>query len=199
MSALDLHHALFSPFPPDDGPFPRLHPHARHPSSLSTTPTLHAAASPPPHSHPTEPLLAAAAYDALLARQPPHPAGPRPGWDMGLALAGDPETHHERRARRERAVRTRLRRLRALKRVLLLVIGAYPAPAPAPAPAPTKPRGTGAGLDSVRVLLFAVDVDVVVVGTRESGDVGLEVGNACDGWYCWWDAWDAWDEGVPAR
>ena len=53
----------------------------------------------------------------------------------------------------------------------------------------------------MRVLLFAVDVDVVVVGTRESGDVGLEVGNACDGWYCFWDAWDAWEvwAGVPAR
>ena len=118
MSALDLHHALF----PRDEPLP-YHTHARHPSSLSTT-TLHTAASPTFHSHPTEPLLGAAAYDALLARQPPHPAGPRPGWDMGLALAGDPETPHERRARRERAVRTRLRRLRALKRVLQLVIGA---------------------------------------------------------------------------
>ena len=54
----------------------------------------------------------------------------------------------------------------------------------------------------MRVLLFAVDVDVdvdvVVVGTRESGELGLEVGNACDGWYCWWDAWEVWD-GVPAR
>ncbi|KZP33238.1 hypothetical protein FIBSPDRAFT_924758 [Athelia psychrophila] len=64
-------------------------------------------------------------YAALLARQPHHPAGPGPGWDMGLSLGGDPPTLAERKDVWEKHVRRRLRHLRATKSVLEVFIGLW--------------------------------------------------------------------------
>ncbi|KAF7977862.1 hypothetical protein HWV62_2382 [Athelia sp. TMB] len=63
------------------------------------------------------------AYAALLSRQPHHPAGPGPGWDMGLSLGGDPPTMAERKEVWQKEVRRRLRRLRTTKSVLEVLLG----------------------------------------------------------------------------
>ncbi|KAA1474093.1 hypothetical protein DENSPDRAFT_840636 [Dentipellis sp. KUC8613] len=129
MSAIDLHNTLFSPEPTFQ---PRLVPerhgsHTRQQSSLSTT-TLQTTTS--RHSHPTEPLLHSSSFDSyayqdLLSRQPLHPDGPRAGWDLGLNLDGDPVTSREKKGYWEKITRKRLRRLRTIKGVLELLIGAW--------------------------------------------------------------------------
>ncbi|THH12430.1 hypothetical protein EW146_g7705 [Bondarzewia mesenterica] len=130
MTALDLHHTIFTPEPsfyPTDSFEGNPSSHTRHPSSISTT-TLYTSVS--PYSHPTEPLLSSfgrntpACYD-LLSRQPLHPDGPRAGWDMGLNLDGDPVTSYEKKGYWEQRMRSRLRRLRTLKGLLELLIGAW--------------------------------------------------------------------------
>ncbi|KAK0440060.1 hypothetical protein EV421DRAFT_1712847 [Armillaria borealis] len=104
MAALYLHNAIFSPEPVELPP--------SHSRTISTA-TLRTIAS--DHSHPTEPLLdpsySGSAYLDLLERQPAHPRGPSPGWDMGLSLDDIP-TLGERRGYWEKAVRRRLKVLK---------------------------------------------------------------------------------------
>lgn len=124
MAALYLHNAIFIPEESDP---PRGHsPHTRTISSgtLRTIATSHTS-----HSYTTEPLLqdsstlASSAYHDMLARQPAHPAGPRTGWDMGLALDGQPITTRERKGFWEQTVRRRLKLLKRVKVALELVMG----------------------------------------------------------------------------
>jgi hypothetical protein len=81
-------------------------------------------------SHPTDSLLhpgtsGSLAYADLLSRQPAHPSGPQPGWDLGLSLIGDPPTINERRDTWERAVKMRLKRLSLTKGMLELLMGEH--------------------------------------------------------------------------
>lgn len=135
MAALYLHNAMFSP----DTPHPPIPSsadiytpqHSRHRSSQSTaTMTPSSRTSGSEFSHPTEPLLqpdtyGSMAYADILSRQPTHPNGPQPGWDMGLSLVGDQPTMDERKDFWERTVRRRLKRLRVTKGALELLIGKY--------------------------------------------------------------------------
>ncbi len=115
MAALYLHNAIFSPEPVELPP--------SHSRTISTA-TLRTIAS--DHSHPTEPLLdplySGSAYLDLLERQPAHPRGPSPGWDMGLSLDDIP-TLGERRGYWEKAVRRRLKVLKLTVLVFEMVMG----------------------------------------------------------------------------
>ncbi|KAK0476999.1 hypothetical protein IW261DRAFT_299977 [Armillaria novae-zelandiae] len=117
MAALYLHNAIFSPEPVELPP--------SHSRTISTA-TLRTIAS--DHSHPTEPLLdpsySGSAYLDLLERQPAHPRGPSPGWDMGLSL-DDMPTKGERRGYWEKAVRRRLKVLKLTVLVFEMVMGAW--------------------------------------------------------------------------
>lgn len=141
MAALYLHNAMFSqdapahpslthlpiPGPSSDPYTPK---HSRHQSSQSVAPSFITSTSEYAYSHPTEPLLhpettnsGSLAYADLLSRQPHHPSGPGPGWDMGLSLVGDVPTLPERKATWEAVIRKRLRRLRLTKGALEGLIG----------------------------------------------------------------------------
>ncbi|KII90062.1 hypothetical protein PLICRDRAFT_40243 [Plicaturopsis crispa FD-325 SS-3] len=135
MAAIHLHNALFAPDPEDStrrvahrsssGSFAREH--GRHTSSQSMA-TLRTSFS--EHSYPTEPLLdpsnsGSLAYRDLLARQPMHPSGPQPGWDLGLTLTGDQATMEERKGHWEERVRRRLRTLSATKIALEVVMNSW--------------------------------------------------------------------------
>ncbi|SJL10892.1 uncharacterized protein ARMOST_14287 [Armillaria ostoyae] len=117
MAALYLHNAIFSPEPVELPP--------SHSRTISTA-TLRTIAS--DHSHPTEPLLdpsySGSAYLDLLERQPAHPRGPSPGWDMGLSLDDIP-TLGERRGYWEKAVRRRLKVLKLTVLVFEMVMGVW--------------------------------------------------------------------------
>lgn len=117
MAALYLHNAIFSPEPVELPP--------SHSRTISTA-TLRTIAS--DYSHPTEPLLdpsySGSAYLDLLERQPAHPRGPSPGWDMGLSL-DDMPTMGERRGYWEKAVRRRLKVLKLTVLVFEMVMGAW--------------------------------------------------------------------------
>ncbi|KAK0457018.1 uncharacterized protein EV420DRAFT_534501 [Desarmillaria tabescens] len=117
MAALYLHNAIFSPEPAELPP--------SHSRTISTA-TLRTIAS--DNSHPTEPLLnplySGSAYLDLLERQPTHPRGPSPGWDMGLSLDDTP-TVRERKGYWEKAVRRRLKVLKLTVSVFEMVMGAW--------------------------------------------------------------------------
>ena len=133
MAALYLHHAIFSPEAshttlPSAGVYSPQH--IRDLSSQSTVTVIPSfrTSRDSEFSHPTEPLLhpdtsGFLAYADLLSRQPTHPGGPQPGWDLGLSLAGDPPTTKERKDTWERTIKLRLRRLSLTKRVLESLMG----------------------------------------------------------------------------
>ena len=129
MAALYLHNALFTTEPPSPPPpsiSRRQHagrvPHDRHISSQSSV-TLHTSTS--EHSHPTEPLLQgeSSAYRDLLSRQPPHPSGPRTGWETALSLEAEPVSNSERRKLSDLSLRKRIRRLRWASKGVLYLMG----------------------------------------------------------------------------
>ncbi|KAG7443194.1 uncharacterized protein BT62DRAFT_935146 [Guyanagaster necrorhizus] len=117
MAALYLHNAIFSPEPAELPP--------SHSRTISTA-TLRTIAS--ENSHPTEPLLdplySGSAYLDLLERQPAHPTGPSPGWDMGLTLDYTP-TLRERKGYWEKAVRRRLKVLKLTVLIFEMIMGAW--------------------------------------------------------------------------
>lgn len=135
MAALYLHNAIFTPEASESSipasPDPYTPHHGRHRSSHSSftvAPSFRTSTS--EFSHPTEPLLhpeisGSHAYSDLLSRQPAHPSGPQPGWDMGLSLVGDQPTMRERKDFWERTVKKRLRRLRFTKLAMEMLLGAY--------------------------------------------------------------------------
>jgi hypothetical protein len=135
MAALFLHNAIFSP-ESSQPPTPDTdiynadiyspH-HRRNLSSQSTANVSPFRLSQSEFSHPTEPLLhpdtsGFLAYAELLSRQPTHPMGPQPGWDVGLSLMGDPPTMRERKDTWEQAVKRRLKRLSLTKGALELLM-----------------------------------------------------------------------------
>lgn len=133
MAALYLHNSIFAQHSSDasvpastDIYTPRHERHRSTQSSVTITPSFRTSTS--EFSHPTEPLLhpgnsASVTYADLLSRQPTHPKGPTPGWDMGLSLATDEPTLNERRYMWELAVKKRLRILRHAKGAMELTMG----------------------------------------------------------------------------
>lgn len=134
MAALYLHNALFNPAasaqssatPTPDPYTPHHDRHRSSQSSVTVVPSFRTSNS--EFSHPTEPLLnpeysGSYAYADLLSRQPTHPSGPTPGWDMGLTLVGDQPTMRERKDFWEKAVKKRLRRLKVTKSALEMLLG----------------------------------------------------------------------------
>jgi len=124
MAALYLHNAIFSPEASQD-------PASRHRHELSLQSSVTAApnyrTSFSEFSHLTESLLhpdtsGSPAYADLLSRQPAHPSGPQPGWDLGLSLVSDSPTIRERRDMWQRAVKIRLKRLSLTKGMLELLM-----------------------------------------------------------------------------
>jgi len=132
MAALYLHNAMFSPVALQDPVQGTFSPQHRHKlssqSNMTTAPSYRTSLS--EFSHPTDSLLypgtsGSLAYADLLSRQPMHPSGPQPGWDLGLSLIGDPPTMNERRDTWERAVKMRLKRLSLTKGMLELLMGEH--------------------------------------------------------------------------
>ena len=134
MAALYLHNALFNPVASEQSPptvtsDPYTPHHGRYRSSQSSAtvePSFRTSSS--EFSYPTEPLLdpeytGSYAYADLLSRQPTHPSGPTPGWDMGLSLTGDKPTMGELKGFWEKAVKQRLRRLKIIKAALGMLLG----------------------------------------------------------------------------
>jgi hypothetical protein len=122
MAALYLHNAFWSGRSSNS----RNSPHTRQLSNISNH-TLRTVTS-ESSCHPTEPLLVSTtseslAYQDLLSRQPTHPSGPQPGWDLGFNFEGDQTTMQERKGHRDQGVRRRIKRLRLAKGVLELVMG----------------------------------------------------------------------------
>ena len=122
MAALYLHNAFWSGRSSNS----RNSPHTRQLSNISNH-TLRTVTS-ESSCHPTEPLLVSTtseslAYQDLLSRQPTHPSGPQPGWDLGCNFEGDQTTMQERKGHRDQGVRRRIKRLRLAKGVLELVMG----------------------------------------------------------------------------
>jgi len=124
MAALYLHNAFWSGRSSNS----RNSPHTRQLSNISNH-TLRTVTS-ESSCHPTEPLLVSTtseslAYQDLLSRQPTHPSGPQPGWDLGFNFEGDQTTMQERKGHRDQGVRRRIKRLRLAKGVLELVMGGW--------------------------------------------------------------------------
>jgi len=127
MAALYLHNAIFSPEVSQD-PVSRHRHELSSQSIVTVAPSYRTSFS--EFSHLTESLLhpdtsGSPAYADLLSRQPAHPSGPQPGWDLGLSLVGDPPTIGERRDIWERAVKIRLKRLNLTKGMLELLMGEH--------------------------------------------------------------------------
>jgi len=126
MAAIYLHNAIFSP-EPSQSPIPVTY-SPRHSRNLSSQSSMTGSRTSQEYSYPTAPLLPAEvsgslAYADILSRQPMHPSGPQPGWDMGLSLVGDQPTMAERIDTWERAVKRRLKWLRSIKGALELLMG----------------------------------------------------------------------------
>ena len=134
MAALYLHNALFNPVASEQSPTavtsdqytPNHDRYRSFQSSVTVEPSFRTSTS--EFSYPTEPLLdpeytGSYAYADLLSRQPTHPTGPTPGWDMGLSLIGDKPTNGELKSFWEKAVKQRLRRLKFLKAALEMLLG----------------------------------------------------------------------------
>ncbi|KAH7911136.1 hypothetical protein BJ138DRAFT_1151375 [Hygrophoropsis aurantiaca] len=112
MAALYLHHALFTSDTPVTQP-------------ASAAPLLTPASNLEQPSSPISPTCKSPAYLDLIARQPTHPDGPQPGWDLGLNLLGDHLTAAECKSLEERFIKRRLRRLQAATIALELALVAW--------------------------------------------------------------------------
>lgn len=133
MAALYLHNAIFSPeIPQSPTPVVDIYPrhHRRNQSSLSSIAAAPSVRTSNDFSHPTEPLLhsdmsGSMAYADLLSRQPMHPNGPQPGWDLGLSLVSDSPTTRENKYVWEQSIKKRLQRLGLIKSVLEILMGVW--------------------------------------------------------------------------